>query len=110
MHKSSVNYLCHTDFDSFSPTPLLLIANEKGHKKMDAIVACVNAEKAKRPDVDIHLKEIGNEDLVKQFPQMNFSKSHKGCIENTAGVLRADKCLATVQVRNYKHLMRESLI
>jgi hypothetical protein len=70
---------------------------------MDAILACVNAEKAKQPDVDIQLKEIEHEDLVEQFPQMNFSKSHRGCIENTAGVLRADKCLATVQVGNYSH-------
>jgi hypothetical protein len=68
---------------------------------MDTIVACVNAEKAKRPDINIQLKEIGNEELVEQFPQMNFSKLHRGVIENTAGVLRADKCLATVQVRIY---------
>jgi len=60
----------------------------------------VKSEKAKRPEIDIQLKELTNEELAKQFPQATLTKSHKGCIEYTAGILRADKCLANVQVHN----------
>ncbi|CAB3387229.1 Hypothetical predicted protein [Cloeon dipterum] len=83
--------------DVLVPKPLLLIANEEGYKKMDKIIACVNEEKAKQPDADIQLKELSREELETEFPQAKFSSQHRACVEHTAGILRADKCVATVQ-------------
>ncbi|XP_059483202.1 peroxisomal sarcosine oxidase-like [Neocloeon triangulifer] len=77
--------------------PLLLIADEKGYQKMDTIIDCVNKEKEKQPGVKIDLKELSNDELKRQFPQANIMDWHRGCVEYTAGILRADKCLATVQ-------------
>jgi hypothetical protein len=76
------------------------VADETGYKGLDSTIAQLKQEQA-RSENDISFRELSNEELSKEFPQATYSKSYRGCIEYSAGILLADKCLATVQVMKY---------
>lgn len=78
---------------------MLCVADESGYKGLDNTIAQLNAEQ-KRSKNDISFRELSNEQLANEFPQATFSKTYRGCIEYSAGILLADRCLATVQVEN----------
>jgi hypothetical protein len=85
------------NYSKYRPKPLLCVANESGYKGLDNTIAQLKEEQ-KRSKNDISFRELSNEELAKEFPQATFSKTYRGCIEYSAGILLADRCLATVQV------------
>jgi hypothetical protein len=87
-------------YSKYRPKPLLCVANESGYKGLDNTIAQLKEEQ-KRSKNNISFRELSNEELAKEFPQATFSKTYRGCIEYSAGILLADRCLATVQVTLY---------
>ncbi|XP_059483201.1 peroxisomal sarcosine oxidase-like [Neocloeon triangulifer] len=78
--------------------PLLCVADESGYQGLDNTIARLKEEQAKSNNT-ISYSELTPKELTKEFPQASFSKTHRGCIEYSAGILLADKCLATVQTQ-----------
>jgi hypothetical protein len=80
-----------------SQKPLLCVADASGYSALDKTLKCLKDEKAKGGNV-ISFKELTHEDLKKDFPQAKFTEDQRGIVEYSAGILFADKCMATLQV------------
>ncbi|CAB3387227.1 Hypothetical predicted protein [Cloeon dipterum] len=80
------------------PKPLLCVADETWYGGLDNTISRLREEQAKGGN-EISFKELSFQDLTREFPQASFSPNHRGCVEYSAGILLADKCLATVQAQ-----------
>ena len=41
---------------------------------------------------------LSNQKLKQRFPELSFSPNYTGVLEQSAGILKADKCLRVLQV------------
>ena len=65
---------------------------------LDQIAECLKNEQSKGGN-DISFRQMNSAELRKEFPEANFSDEQRGVVEYSAGLLYADKCLATLQVK-----------
>lgn len=82
----------------YSQKPLLCVADATGYSALDKTLKSLKDEQAKGGN-SISFKELAYEDLKIDFPQANFTEDQRGLVEYSAGILFADKCMATLQVR-----------
>jgi hypothetical protein len=82
---------------NYRQKPLLSLGS-RGDAVLENIAKCLKNEQSKGGN-DISFKQMNSAELRRQFPQANFSDEHIGVVEHSAGVLYADKCLATLQVK-----------
>jgi hypothetical protein len=81
----------------FRQKPLLSLGG-KDDVVLDQIAECLKNEQSKGGN-DISFWQMNNAELKKEFPEANFSDEQRGVVEYSAGLLFADKCLATLQVK-----------
>ena len=49
--------------------------------------------------INAQYEYLNYEALKKKFPMLQYPDTHQGIFEPTGGLLKADKCSATIQVR-----------
>jgi len=70
---------------------------------LDKTLDCLRKEQVKEGN-DISFQELSFQELREKFPQANFAPNQRGFLEHSAGILFADKCMATVQVINFESI------
>jgi hypothetical protein len=73
------------------------VADASGYSALEKTLNSLRNEQAKG-DNSISFKELTHGDLKIDFPQANFTEDQRGLVEYSAGILFADKCMATLQV------------
>jgi hypothetical protein len=73
------------------------VADASGYSVMEKTLQCLRNEQAKG-DNGISFKELNHGEMKIDFPQANFTEDQRGLVEYSAGILFADKCMATLQV------------
>lgn len=84
------------------------MADASGYGVMEKTLNCLRDEQAKG-DNSISFKELAYGELKKDFPQANFTEDQRGLVEYSAGILFADKCMATLQVNHTKRCVNKRL-
>lgn len=53
--------------------------------------------------LNVAYEYLDNDALKKKFPMLQHSDTHQAIFEPTGGLLKADKCIATVQVHSLEN-------
>ena len=79
---------------SFRNVGMFSVEAAPGEKLKEIVKSLVDAGEA--------FQVLSSEELKKRFPELSYPPHYTGVLEQSAGILKADKCLRVLQVWKYR--------